>query len=188
MPGRTARQADDAFLGPLRRALSCITDVQFFVSPPAPARALLLSGGDLTGGDLKLRSGVVGGGLLLRIRQQFRSVHDLDAVMEERWHVSTVAYDYRVSRVDDDRELLSWHWHPRGGVSFRHLHVGADWLNRRLHVPSGRVSIEAVLRMLLGELAVPPKGEDWADVLAETEARFVAHDAGTVEWSELGGG
>jgi hypothetical protein len=138
-------------------------------------RALLLSGGALTGGDLRLRSAVAGGGILLRIRQQFRSVEEPDTSVDERWHVSTTAYDYRISRVESDRELLSWHWHPRTGVHFPHLHVSADQLSRRLHVPSGLVSIEAVLRMLLAELEVPAKREDWAEVLAETEARFVAH-------------
>jgi hypothetical protein len=157
LPGRTARAADVAFLAPLRRALSCLTDAQLFVSPPAEVRVLLLSGGDLSGGDLRLRSGAIPGGILLRLRQQFRSVEEPDADAAERWHVSTVAYDYRLSRAEDCSELLSWHWHPRTGVTFPHVHVAAADLSRKVHVPSGRVSIEAVLRMLLGELLVPAR-------------------------------
>lgn len=175
MPGRTAKQADAAFLAPLRRALSCLTDAQLFVSPPAPVRALVLSGGSLAGGDLRLRSPAVESGVLLRVRQQFRSVEEPDAPAADRWHVSTIAYDYRLSRGSDRSELLSWHWHPRTGVAFPHVHVAADDLSRRVHVPSGRVSIEAVLRMLVGELSVPPRRGDWAEVLAEAEARFVRH-------------
>jgi hypothetical protein len=175
LPGRTQREADEAFLAPLRRALSCLTPAQLFVSPPAAVRALLLSGGDLSGTDLRLRSSVIDGGLLLRLRQQFHSVEDPDAAAAQRWHISTLAYDYRLSRATDSAELLSWHWHPRTGVPFPHLHVTATGWNRRSHVPSGRVSVEAVLRLLLSELGVPPKREDWANVLDDSEALFIKH-------------
>jgi hypothetical protein len=135
----------------------------------------LLSGGDLDGGDLRLRSSVIPGGLMLRLRQQFRSVEQPAAPPADRWHISTLAYDYRLSQAADESELLSWHWHPQTGVPFPHLHVAtADW-SRRRHVPSGRVSVEAVLRLLIGELGVPPRRQDWASVLDESEARFIKH-------------
>jgi hypothetical protein len=175
LPGRTAREADDAFLAPLRRALSRLTNAQLFVSPEAPQRALLLYGSGLPSGDLPPTSSVIDGGILLRLRQQFRSVEEADAAPGERWHVSTIAYDYRLSRARDGSELLSWHWHPRTGVTFPHVHVAADDLSRKTHVPSGRVSMEAVLRMLLGELQVPAQRADWSAVLDETEARFIKH-------------
>jgi hypothetical protein len=171
LPGRTARAADDGFLAPLCRALSCLTNAQLLVSPPAEVRALLLS----KGSDLRLRSPDVPGGILLRLRQQFRSVEETDFPRDQRWHVSTIAYDYRLARGSDGSELLSWHWHPTTGVTFPHVHVAAEDLSRKVHVPSGRVSVEAVLRMLIGELHVPPRREDWAEVLEETEARFIQH-------------
>ena len=113
--------------------------------------------------------------MLLRLRHQFRSVKDPEARPGERWHVSTVAYDYRISRAEDSSELMSWHWHPTTGVSFPHVHIAADDLSRHVHVPTGRVSIEAVLRMLLGELGVSSKRAKWEQVLAASEAPFLKY-------------
>lgn len=155
--------------------MSCVTDAQLFVSPLAPERSLTLRGADTAGGYLRLKSSVVEGGVLLRLRQRFHSIEESQASAAERWHVSTLAYDYRLSRVRDGSELLSWHWHPQTAIAFPHLHAAADDLSRKVHIPSGRVSIEAVLRMLLGELGVPARRDDWAAVLDEAEARFIKH-------------
>mgnify|MGYP001271409931 FL=1 len=42
----------------------------------------------------------------------------------------------------------------------------------KLHIPTGRVSIEAVIRMLITEFGVRPLREDWEKRLNETESRF----------------
>jgi hypothetical protein len=73
---------------------------------------------------LTLRSTVVPGGLRLRLRQQYRLVKSEEAPRSQRWHVSTVAYWYRLDRADGG-ELLSWHWHPQSSVSYPHAHVDA---------------------------------------------------------------
>jgi hypothetical protein len=125
--------------------------------------------------ELYLRSTVVDGGLLLRLRQYFHSVHEPEAPSDLRWHVSTLAYDYRLSRAADDVELVSWHWHPRSGTPGPHLHVASAEVSRRCHLPSGRVSIEAVLRLLITEIGVPPLRADWAEVLDDSEALFIRH-------------
>jgi hypothetical protein len=172
LPGRTAENADNALLEPLRRALSCVTNAELYVSPASSEDARALK---MRVDPLRLQSSEVPGGLLLRLRQQFRSVRDPGAPRGERWHVSTVAYDYRINRADSGSELLSWHWHPTTGVPFPHLHVAADALSRRVHVPTGRVSIEAVVRMLLGELGVSPKRPKWEQVLAASERPFLKY-------------
>jgi hypothetical protein len=174
LPGRTPAAADEAFLAPLRRALNCLTDVQLYASRPAkPGDVRVLA---LSENPLRLRSSIVAGGLLLRLLQQFRSVEEPKAPRSQRWHVSTVQYDYRLSRVEDGKELLAWHWHPDLGVPHPHLHAGvSDEISRRLHLPCGRVSIESVLRLLLGELGVRAKREDWPRVLDEAEAPFIQY-------------
>lgn len=86
----------------------------------------------------------------------------------ERWRI--VGYDYAL--LDRHRrELLAFHWHPTSAlspVSTPHLHVsarltvprpGADPeslpLDKR-HLPTGHVSLPAVVRMLIAEFGVQP--------------------------------
>ena len=41
-----------------------------------------------------------------------------------------------------------------------------------LHLPTGRVSLEAVIRMLITEFAIAPRRADWRRTLDRTEAAF----------------
>ncbi len=170
LPGRTADAAREAFLAPLRRCLSCVTDAQLYAAPSGEPEALALSENPL------LLNSTVLPTVRLQLRQQYRLVHNTTAVRtEERWHVSTTAYQYRL---DGERgEVLSWHWHPAAGVSYPHVHVSGDVspLTRRMHLPTGRVSIESVLRLLLAEWGVPPRRDDWSQVLGEAESGFLEH-------------
>ncbi len=94
---------------------------------------------------------------------------------DEGWHVSTTAYRYHLLG-NDDRELIGWHWHP-GTVGYPHMHAEAagGLIDHRVHLPTGRVSIESVIRLLLNDLAVAPRRADHADVLATAERAFVEH-------------
>ncbi len=154
-------------MAPLRRSLSCVTDAQLIVSSsgkPGDLEALTLSAEPLA-----LRSWVPGG-LHLRLRQQFRLVQE----GQSSWHVSTAAYSYRL---DDGAggELAAWHWHPTSRVDYPHVHVAAGPIGGRVHLPTGRVSIESVLRLLLTDLGVPERRADFLDVLAEAEGPFIKH-------------
>ncbi|WP_156100800.1 hypothetical protein [Thermorudis peleae] len=42
---------------------------------------------------------------------------------------------------------------------------------RELHIPTGYVSLEAVVRFLIDGLSVAPQRFDWSEVLARNEAR-----------------
>lgn len=95
-------------------------------------------------------------------------------------------YEYRL--LDHDQtELLVYHWQP--GPAFQgsdhpHLHVSAalhaqvDALNEqmidldKLHISTGRVSLETVVRMLITEFEVAPVRSDWRQTLDRTEAVF----------------
>jgi hypothetical protein len=95
--------------------------------------------------------------------------------------VSTTAYRYHLLD-ESGKELIGWHWHPesKGDSRLRghpHLHVPAGPIDRRLHVPTGRVSIESVLRLLvdLGIPARPAHVTDFAKVLDECEGPFIKH-------------
>ena len=72
--------------------------------------------------------------------------------------------------------MFQWHWHPEvSGREFCHLHVGAVHGDRelhKLHLPTGRVSFEEVILLLLAEFDVKPAREDFGEVLADSRARF----------------
>jgi hypothetical protein len=47
--------------------------------------------------------------------------------------------------------------------------------SEKLHIPSGRVAFEDVIRFLIEEVAVIPKLDDWQAVLADALEAFVEH-------------
>jgi hypothetical protein len=109
--------------------------------------------------------------LLLTVDQQYVVVESTGA--RGPWKVSTRGYRYQLTD-ESERELAGWHWHPHGNSSEQkpHVHVYQDPLTG-LHLPTGRVSVESVLRMLLTEFGVRPCRADWEVVLNATEAAFV---------------
>lgn len=154
----------------MRRALSCVSNAQLFVTrgkQPGELEALTLNPD-----PLPLYSGRIQDTIQFRLGHQFRLVQD----GRKSWSVSTAAYQYHLLDASG-AELIGWHWHP--GTSVRpHLHVPADPIDRRVHIPTGRVSIESVLRLLLTDLKVEPTREhadDFEQVLSASEGPFVEH-------------
>ncbi|MPZ24538.1 MAG: hypothetical protein GEU28_13625 [Dehalococcoidia bacterium] len=114
--------------------------------------------------------------------------------------VHTVQYSYDV---DDEtgRSVFGYHWHPAiSNRPYPHLHIGhatvdldilheagrsdnANGLRAEIadvHFPTGRISLESVLRMLVTDLGVDPLQEhasDWQAILAETEHAFQARQS-----------
>lgn len=107
----------------------------------------------------------------LVIGHQFRVVQDDDG---PGWHVSTAGYEYYLQD-DDGHELIGWHWHPESRITYPHLHVPAGHVHRKMHVPTGRVSIEAVIRLLINDLGVPTLRADHEKILDEAEASFIRY-------------
>jgi hypothetical protein len=167
MPDRTPAQARERFVAPLRRSLSCITNAQIIVSTigkPGQPEALTLSED-----PLRLRT-LHGVEYQLRLRQQFHLVPEGRA-----WRVTTDAYQYRLDNVGG-QELASWHWHPGTGNPHPHLHVPGGPAGGSTHLPTGRVSIESVIRVLLTDLGVQPARDhvsDFHDVLNASEGPFI---------------
>jgi hypothetical protein len=170
LPGRNRRDARKAFLVPIGQSLSCITRatllVSEFVNRGEQLEALALSED-----PLKLKSAVLGSTVQLQLRHQYRIVKEKD---RRQFHVSTAAYFYRL---DDEpgNEIMSWHWHPGVGVDHPHLHVSSNPAGKHAHLPTGRVSIESVLRMLIDELGVPALKDDYATVLKRAEDNFIEY-------------
>jgi hypothetical protein len=90
------------------------------------------------------------------------------------WKVHTEGYNYEL--VDsDEKSIVAFHYHPDSRVAAPHLHVGqaadAQFDLFKAHVPTSRVSVEAVLLLSI-ELGCQPRRDDWAAVLSANEAVF----------------
>ncbi|MGE3795256.1 MAG: hypothetical protein AB7I38_15185 [Dehalococcoidia bacterium] len=168
-PGaRSAAEALRAFLGPLRRSLSCVTDAVLVGGGRGPAPALqtaALQGGvpvPLVGQDR----------LLLRVAIGYRLVRDGDA-----WVAEVGSYVVGLDRAGAG-ELVAYHWHPDAlsPVRWPHLHVGAGSGARApvlgAHLPTGTVGLPVVVRMAIMELGARPRRDDWEVVLAAAEAEL----------------
>lgn len=92
--------------------------------------------------------------------------------------VHTRSYWYQFA-LDNDVELLAFHWTP--GIqdprqrTFPHLHIGAVLFSpdapilqgvlHKRHIPTGEISVEAIVRFAIEELGVSPLVSDWDNVL-----------------------
>lgn len=95
------------------------------------------------------------------------------------WNVSSRGYIYQLHEADG-REIIAFHWHP-GQLrqpDFAHLHVEthrrAPQVQRKHHIPTGQVSLEAVVRFAIQELGVQPLRPDWEQVLDAGQREFEA--------------
>lgn len=90
----------------------------------------------------------------------------------------TREYIYHV--FDDSGPVIEWHWHPLRQPLFAHVHClfpGATsaWglTTSKLHIATGRVAFEDVVRFLITELNVVPRQLDWESVLNEAMEAFL---------------
>lgn len=122
---------------------------------------------------------VLAGGRRLALASLF--VYRLEEGKGERgpWKVSTLAY-YHSLEDEDGREIVAYQWHPeQGSIDFPHLHIGTGvgaslGSVHKYHFPTGRVSLEDVLRLAIREFQVQPVRADWEEVLRETQAAYEA--------------
>jgi hypothetical protein len=123
----------------------------------------------------------VGGRYHLYVGQTLEAIRQ-----DDRYRLRTIAYAYRISEgpTFDDRCLFRWEYNARDykpSLSPRHhLHIPAKIQcmgNReldaeRLHIPTGWITVEEVIRFLIHELKVKPKSNDWDEILKESEKKF----------------
>jgi hypothetical protein len=110
--------------------------------------------------------------LRLSLLHQYRLVEDEG----ERgpWKAQTAAYFYAIED-QAGNEVLAFHWHPHVvGTTTPHLHVRSarhEDIPRlgKAHIPTGRISVEQVLRLLLADLDVEARRDDWREVLGESQ-------------------
>jgi hypothetical protein len=174
LSGRTPQQAVRNFLAPLKAVVGCVTDEGFVARGPRVA-------GEQQTAHFQDGFAVVGrrNGQALSLELYHRYIVREAEGDRGPWTASTVEYVYELSDQGGD-PIATWHWHPSTTRSedeahWPHIHAyGArDPLTlHKLHLPTGRVSIEAVVRFLINDLDVIPRRDDWSDILNRHEERF----------------
>ena len=166
--GRTSAEAVANYLHSIQRTVSCVTasvvDVSGGYHPSPVPHRLAMNGGVPVG---------LGGPSRLMFRLQQHYCIEEPEGPGSRWRVEVVEYYYSVHDAEE-REVLLYHWHPRGSSSGMspHLHLGhGAQVGRRdireAHLPTGDVSLSAVIRVLIEEMGVRPLRSDWDSILTE---------------------
>jgi hypothetical protein len=178
LAGDNPAEAVRSFVGPLQRAISCVTRSQLRVSQGgyAPSVTGQPHGLLLNGGRPVALSGPERPQLFVSLGYDVVHVDDPE---RGPWKVSTRSYRYHIL-TNDGTESVLYHWHPDGKshVTRPHMHIGNSLLSRdavitrKAHMPSGRIALELVVWLLLDEYGVPPLRDDAHGVLDECLDRF----------------
>ena len=132
----------------------------------------------------------------LKLSHGYRMVEDAEP--GGPWRVRTASYHYNIYRADERgtfQEFLLYHWHPTPQppteplgagrpVTTPHVHVKAARVEpgdpahlarhvSDLHLPTGLVALEDIVRFAITELGVRWLRNDWEDVLQRTRAVFL---------------
>jgi hypothetical protein len=99
--------------------------------------------------------------------------YELSEAADGGWETRVVSYFYAVEHAGS--ELLAYHWHPQGHsrVAEPHLHVrgGREVEGQpvgRLHLPTRRIRLEAIVAFVIEELGAEPLRSNWRDILSST--------------------
>jgi hypothetical protein len=177
LPGKTPRGAVEAFIDPLKDTLSCVAHAKITLSPGGWAETGKIHG--LTVNDdqpVKLRRRQRGPVLMLRVQMLYEIIRT-EEPDRPPWRVTTRSYAYELQTASGEL-VLSYHWHPSPRVPDPHTHLGRTQLapdavlSHKAHQPTGRVSLESVIRACITEYDVRPLRDDWDKTLALREGDF----------------
>lgn len=172
MPGNTTYTAFQAFVSPLASALSCLAHTKLQCGPLGKSalgvtHLLFTNRGEyvpLPGPTL----------LEFRFRMHYELIKD-DRPGFGPFRATTKSYDYSL-RKTGGASVLDYHWHPSGRSHEKrpHVHLGSAQLrpdavlSNKVHLLSGRATLESVLRTAI-DLGARPLRDDWSDRLTEAE-------------------
>jgi hypothetical protein len=175
LPGRTPTEAVTAFLLPIQEAVACVARAKITLSPNGRAmtgriHALALNDGT----PVALKCKPV---LLLEIGMLYEIVRAQERTDRGAWRVSTRGYMYEL-QTSSGELVWSYHWHPTSRIQSPHAHIGSAQLapdavlSYRAHYPTGRISLESVIRTCIAEYGVTAMNENWEQDLAARERDF----------------
>ncbi|MEM6275101.1 MAG: hypothetical protein AAF735_07665 [Myxococcota bacterium] len=142
----------------------------------------------LTIGEHGLKLDTVFGTLYLLVLQRLNVVED----KKHGYRLQTLAYAYRLQGTasrTESKPLLRWEYEkhqPRDTWPRNHMHAAATLSQNeseldlnKLHLPTGWVTLEEVIRFAIHELGhAPPVGDQWWELLVESERRFYTDFSG----------
>jgi len=131
--------------------------------------------------DFPMAAPLFSAGLFLAVSQQLQ----VEQQSDQTWKLRTLAYSYHLLEDSnpDSRWIIRWEYvshaqrrneHPR-----HHVHIATivdtpagEMDLDKLHLSTGWVTIEEVIRFLIAEMGVKPKIADWDDQLLKSEELF----------------
>jgi hypothetical protein len=181
LAGQTPTEAFHNSIDPLREALHCVTRQHLTLRE----RARLTAGPPYTLALSKMDPVPLKGMFPLRVTvgQIVRIVRtDESNAPRGPFKISTVQYLYAFS-TPQGQEILGFHWTPEATganvVTTPHLHIGPAITAgqtalrsgdlHKVHVPTGHVSVKAIVRLAISEFGVEPLRPNWEEVLQRTE-------------------
>lgn len=92
------------------------------------------------------------------------------------YKVTTTAYQYLLED-EEEKEIVAYQWHPDSTIKVPHLHIGlsakiAGKTANKVHLPTGRIALEQVLRLAVEELGAKPLKGEWKSILSQTQKLF----------------
>lgn len=172
MAGQTDYEAVQNYLDPLSRAISCITPAVLNNRGGyrASERPHTLT---LSEDPVRLASNEI---FFLSLTQYYRAIDVPGDADRGPWKVTIDGYEYSIDDAEG-HEILAFPWHPATAPAFPHLHLSAGAsIGRKglqeAHIPTGRIAIESMIRLLIADFGVKALRDDWAEVLDDTQVRF----------------
>lgn len=183
MTGRTPSRAVQNYVDPLAEALLCITQQRLSRPPSRDLTLNTLYEANLADMDPVDLAGPIP--LKFSAGQNYEIVELEEEDPQGRYNIRTCGYFYEIATADE-RQILSFHWQPdakpaRAGdqvVTVPHLHVGAAITTgqtvvrpgdfHKVHIPTGRVSLEAMIWLLIEQFNATPLNSNWRSVIART--------------------
>lgn len=103
--------------------------------------------------------------------------------------LETIEYSYGIGPADQFKPTLRWDYRKRldAGQTFCRHHLQGKQVMKLgtgefelddLHLPTGYVPIEEIIRFCINDLGVPPRSDDWDERLTVSCADFRARLAG----------
>jgi hypothetical protein len=177
--GREPKEVFENFREHIGRVLNkTVTDARLSLIHKRGSTQAMLS---FRQGDLPTAVPVFAKDVFLYVGQTLRVNQEPD----KSWKLRTVQYRYRVQatqRMDDD-DCFRWEYVAReirpSQLCRHHLHLAGQYeMGPHLipladvHIPTGWVTVEEIIRFLITEFRVGAKTEDWEAVLNDSESLF----------------
>ncbi len=159
------------YVGPLQQALSCVSKAVLRPSSHEPSQNPLVLSSE------QMPERLVNTDLYFTVAQWFSIIEDSK---NGPWRVTTAGYKYTME-TENGEEILGYHWHPKALSPFKepHLHLGsgakigrAELETTKAHLPTGRVSMEDFIQLLIEVFSAHPKRRGWKAALQKTGSAF----------------